>query len=70
MQLKKLFQDCDPDPAFFLKADPDPDSGSQTNADPCGIGAWSPGRTYKSPKNEFFTTKKKHLKVSVVEPEQ
>jgi hypothetical protein len=27
----------DPDPAFYLKADPDPDSdpGRQTNADPC-----------------------------------
>ncbi len=26
----------DPDPAFHLNSDPDLDSGSQTNADPCG----------------------------------
>jgi hypothetical protein len=25
---------ADPDPAFYLKADPNPDPGSQTNADP------------------------------------
>ncbi len=32
----------DPDPAFFyLNADTDPDSGSQTNADPGGSGSGS-----------------------------
>jgi hypothetical protein len=34
---------ADPDPAFYLNADPDtdPDPESQTNADPAGSGAWS-----------------------------
>jgi hypothetical protein len=27
-----------PDPALNLSADPDPDTGSQTDADPCGSG--------------------------------
>ncbi len=31
---------ADPDPAFYLNADADPDAGSQ-NADPCGSIAWS-----------------------------
>jgi hypothetical protein len=34
---------ADPDPAFYLNADPDPYPGSQTNADPSGsgYGSWS-----------------------------
>jgi hypothetical protein len=28
-------QILDPDPAFYLNADPDPDTGSQTNVEPC-----------------------------------
>jgi hypothetical protein len=38
-----VFVDPEPDlnPAFYLKADPDPDPGSQTNADPCGSRSWS-----------------------------
>jgi hypothetical protein len=27
----------DPDQAFYLNADPDPEPGSQTNADPYGL---------------------------------
>ncbi len=40
----------DPDPSFYLTADPDPepDPGSQTNADP------DPGYTYKYQKAEFL----------------
>ncbi len=32
---------ADPDPAFYLSADPYPDPGSQTNEDPCRSGSWS-----------------------------
>ncbi len=32
---------ADPDPVFYLNVDPDPDQGSQTNADPCGSGSRS-----------------------------
>jgi hypothetical protein len=32
---------ANPDTAFFFSADQNPDQGSQTNADPCGSGAWS-----------------------------
>ncbi len=31
----------DPDPVFYLNAEPDQDPGSQTNADPDGSGSWS-----------------------------
>jgi hypothetical protein len=31
---------AEPDPAFYLNADPDPDPGSRTNAEPCGSGSW------------------------------
>jgi hypothetical protein len=37
----------DPDPAFYLIADPNPDTGSQTNADP------DPGQTLPSQKVDF-----------------
>jgi hypothetical protein len=30
----------DPDPAFYLNADLDPDPISQSNADPSGSGSW------------------------------
>jgi hypothetical protein len=45
--------DPDPDPAFYLNADPDtdPDPRSQTNADP------DPGLTFKSQKVGFFIRK-------------
>jgi hypothetical protein len=44
---------ADPDPAFYLNADPDtdPDPGSQTNEDPGGSGS---GQTFKSQKVEFY----------------
>ncbi len=32
---------ADLDPAFHLNAGPDPDPGSQNNADPCLFGSWS-----------------------------
>jgi hypothetical protein len=31
---------CGSGPAFNLDASPDPDPGSQTNADPSGSGSW------------------------------
>ncbi len=30
---------AEPDPAFYINADPDPDPGSRTNAEPCGSGS-------------------------------
>ena len=30
---------ADPDPTFFLNADPDPDLGGKMSADPCGSGS-------------------------------
>ncbi len=30
-----FYEDSDPDQAFYLNADPDPEPRSQTNADPC-----------------------------------
>jgi hypothetical protein len=39
---------ADPDPDFYLNADPEPDPGSQINAGP------DPGHTFKSQKVEFF----------------
>jgi hypothetical protein len=33
--------DPDSNPDFYLNVDPDPDPGSQTNADLCGSGSWS-----------------------------
>jgi hypothetical protein len=41
----------DPDPAFYLNADPDPDPESQTHVDPY------PGQTLKSQKVEFLHEK-------------
>ncbi len=40
---RAVFRNADPDPAFYLSVDPypDPDPGSQTNADPCGSGSLS-----------------------------
>jgi hypothetical protein len=45
-----LVFNADPDPAFYLNADPDPypDPRSQTNADPCGSGSWSDFKVTKS----------------------
>ncbi len=40
----------DPDPAFYLSADPDPDPGSQTSADPMRSGNWSDFKVTKSKK--------------------
>jgi hypothetical protein len=37
-----------PDPALNLSADPDPDIGSQTDADSCGSGSWSDFAVTKS----------------------
>jgi hypothetical protein len=31
---------ADPDPVFYLNAEPDQDPGRQTNADPDGSGPW------------------------------
>ncbi len=31
---------AEPDLAFYLNADPDPDPGSRTSAKPCGFGSW------------------------------
>jgi hypothetical protein len=43
-------QDPNPDPAFYLNVDlnPDPDQWSQSNADPCGSGSWSDVAVTKS----------------------
>ncbi len=41
---------ADPDPAFYLSADPDPDQGRQPKADP-GDPDPDPGPTLKSQKN-------------------
>ncbi len=45
----------DPDQAFNLIADLDPDPGSQTNADPCGSGSRS---DYGHKKLNFFIENK------------
>jgi len=39
---------ADPDPAFYLNADPDSNPDSQTNANPCGSGSWSDFKVTKS----------------------
>ncbi len=49
---------ADPTPAFYLNADPDPDTKEQTNADP------DPGQTSKSQKLNFYM--KNILKVGTV----
>jgi hypothetical protein len=38
-----VIPDPNQDPAFYLSADPNPDPnlGSQTNAELCGSGSWS-----------------------------
>ena len=36
---RRLHEFTDPDPAVFLKADPDPNPGGKMNADPCGSGS-------------------------------
>jgi hypothetical protein len=48
--------DLDRDPAFYLNADPAPDPGSPTKADPCGPGSWSHYTVTKS-KNFYMGTK-------------
>jgi hypothetical protein len=45
---------ADPDPSFYLKADPDPNPQSQTNSDPCDPDLNS-GQTLKSQKVEKYT---------------
>jgi hypothetical protein len=47
---------ADPDPAFYLSADPDPDQGSQPKADPwgSGSGSWS---DFEVTKNKIFPLK-------------
>ncbi len=45
---------ADPDPAFYLKVDPDPDPLKQTNTDPCDPDLNS-GQTLKLKKVEKYT---------------
>jgi hypothetical protein len=41
--IRSIGLNADPDPAFCLSSDRDPDPGSQPNEDPCGSrsGSWS-----------------------------
>jgi hypothetical protein len=52
--LVRISINADPDPAFYLNADPDSNPESQINANPCGSGSWS---DFKVTKRRIFTCK-------------